>query len=52
MGRRLEFEVKRPGGRATIRQEEELRRWRAAGAVAAVVSSVEDVKAAILGTER
>jgi len=43
-GRALALEVKRPGGKPTPLQEHELGRWAAAGAVAAVVTSVEDVK--------
>lgn len=43
-GRALALEVKRPGGKPTPLQEYELGRWAAAGAVAAVVTSVDDVK--------
>lgn len=43
-GRALKLEVKRPGGRLTKLQAERLARWRAAGAVAEVVCSVDDVK--------
>jgi len=43
-GRALALEVKRPGGRPTRLQEYELGRWAAAGAAAAIVTSVDDVK--------
>jgi len=43
-GRALALEVKRPGGKPTKLQEYELGRWAAAGAVAAVVTSVDEVK--------
>ena len=43
-GRALALEVKRPGGKPTPLQEHELSRWAAAGALVAVVTSVEDVK--------
>jgi len=43
-GRALALEVKRPGGKPTKLQEYELGRWAAAGAVAGVVTSVEDAK--------
>lgn len=43
-GRALALEVKRPGGKPTPLQEHELGRWAAAGALVAVVTSVEDVK--------
>ncbi len=43
-GRALALEVKRPGGTPTPLQEHELGRWAAAGALAAVVTSIEDVK--------
>lgn len=43
-GRALALEVKRPGNRATKLQLAVLRKWREAGAVAGVVTSVEDVK--------
>ena len=38
------IEVKRPGGRATPLQARELDLWRRAGAVADVVTSVDDAK--------
>lgn len=43
-GQALALEVKRPGGKPTQLQEYELSRWAAAGAVAAVVTSVDEVK--------
>mgnify|MGYP001222844928 CR=1 FL=1 len=43
-GRALALEVKRPGGRPTPLQQYELERWATAGAVAGVVTSIEDVK--------
>jgi len=43
-GRALALEVKRPGGKPTALQEYELGRWAAAGAVAGLVTSVEDAK--------
>jgi len=43
-GRALALEVKRPGGKPTPLQEHELSKFAAAGALAAVVTSVEDVK--------
>lgn len=43
-GQAFKLEVKRPGGRLTKLQAERLARWRAAGAVAEVVCSVDDVK--------
>lgn len=43
-GRRFDFEVKRPGGKVSLLQWKELREWEAAGAVTAVVYSVDDVK--------
>ena len=42
------FEVKQPGGRLTRLQEVTLEKIRAAGGVAVKVTSVEEVKAAIL----
>ena len=44
-GRFLALEVKRPGKSATRLQEVELARWLAAGAVAGVVTSVDDLEA-------
>ncbi len=41
-GRHFEIEVKRPGGSLTPVQEERLRQWAAAGALAGVARSVED----------
>jgi len=38
------FEVKRPGGKPTKLQAATLDQWRAAGAVTAVVTSVDEVK--------
>lgn len=43
-GRALALEVKRPGGKPTKLQEYELSLWAAAGAVAGVVTSIEDAK--------
>lgn len=43
-GRPLALEVKRPGQRPTKLQWAILKRWQAAGAIAAVVCSVEDVR--------
>lgn len=43
-GRMLQLEVKAPWGEATTRQLLALRDWARAGAVSAVVYSVEDVK--------
>jgi len=43
-GRALALEVKRPGGKPTPLQEYELSCWAAAGAVAVVVTSVDEVK--------
>lgn len=47
-GRFYAFEVKQPGGRLTRLQEVTLGKIRAAGGVAVKVTSVEEVKAAIL----
>ena len=47
-GRFYAFEVKQPGGRLTRLQEVTLKKIRAAGGVAVKVTSVEEVKAAIL----
>jgi len=43
-GRTLALEVKRPGGKPTKLQMAMLKKWEAAGAIAAVVHSVEEVK--------
>ena len=43
-GRSLQLEVKRPGMRATRLQLKRLEEWRRAGAITAVVGSVDDVK--------
>lgn len=42
-GRCLKIEVKRPGGVATPRQAAVLRKWLAVGAVAGVVTSVDEL---------
>ena len=44
-GRSVQLEVKRPGQKPTPLQLKRLEQWRQAGALVAVVSSVEDVKA-------
>jgi len=49
-GRHLEFEVKRPGEQPTVLQAKRLEEWRQAGAVVAVVTSVEEVRS-ILASE-
>lgn len=46
-GRFYAFEVKQPKGRLTALQEATLRKIRAAGGVAAMVTSVDEVKAAL-----
>lgn len=43
-GRRFELEVKVPGGKATPLQKVTLEQWKEAGAIAAVVHSVDEVK--------
>jgi hypothetical protein len=43
-GRHFEFEVKRPGGQLTPLQRKRLEEWRHAGAIAAVVYSIVDVR--------
>jgi hypothetical protein len=43
-GRSVQLEVKRPGERPTPLQLKRLEEWRRAGAVAAVVNSVADVR--------
>jgi len=44
LGRSVQLEVKRPGERPSALQAKRLEEWRQAGAIVAVVSSVEDVK--------
>lgn len=46
-GRRLELEVKRPGEKPTKLQSVVLAKWSAVGAISAVVTSVDDVKAVL-----
>lgn len=41
-GIRLEFEVKRPGGKPTDLQRETMRKWRKTGAIVACVHSVAE----------
>lgn len=48
-GRRIEIEVKAPGGETTPLQRAELEKWRKAGAVVGVARSVEDAKKIIHG---
>ena len=48
-GRRFELEVKRPGAKATKLQLATLKQWEKAGAITAVVTSVEEVKGIIKG---
>lgn len=48
-GRMLALEVKRPGGKPTKLQMAMLKKWEAAGAIAAVVHSVEEVKGILIG---
>lgn len=43
-GRRVEIEVKRPGGKATPRQEAKLRAWKNAGALTAIVYSLDEAQ--------
>lgn len=43
-GRSVQLEVKRPGERPTALQLKRIEEWRRAGAVVAVVTSVEEVK--------
>ena len=43
-GRRFDLECKRPGGKATPKQESEMRKWREAGAICGVVTSWEEAK--------
>ena len=49
-GRHFEFEVKRPGQPPTALQAKRIEEWKRAGAVVAVVSSVEQVQT-ILASE-
>ena len=49
-GRRVELEVKRPGGKATPLQLAKLRAWENAGALTAIVYSVDDAKEILRGT--
>ena len=44
VGQRFEIEVKMPGNKPTILQEQRLAEWRESGAVCIVAYSVEDVK--------
>lgn len=48
-GRFYAFEVKQPGGRLTRLQEVTLEKLRAAGGVAVMVTSVDEVKRALTG---
>lgn len=48
-GKTLALEVKRPGGKPTPLQLAVLKKWEAAGAIAAVVTSVEEVKTILQG---
>ena len=48
-GRLVLFEVKRPGNKPTMLQAAVLRKWREAGAVTAVVYSVDDAKKVLEG---
>lgn len=48
-GRMLALEVKRPGNKPTPLQQAVLKKWEAAGAIAAVVTSIEEVKALLNG---
>lgn len=48
-GRTLALEVKRPGGKPTKLQMTMLKKWEAAGAIADVVHSVEEVKEILIG---
>jgi hypothetical protein len=43
-GRRFELEVKRPGNKATKLQMKTLQEWKEAGAIVAVVTSVEEAR--------
>jgi len=48
-GRAFVLEVKRPGQRPRRIQEHELEQWRKAGAIAGVVTSVEEALAVVFG---
>ena len=48
-GRMFALEVKRPGNKPTPIQRVELERWAAAGAITAVVHSVEEAVEAVTG---
>ena len=50
-GRMLALEVKRPGGKPTPLQVAEIAKWEKAGAIAAIVYSVDDVRL-LLSDER
>lgn len=43
-GQTIKLEVKRPGKKATVLQEAVLAQWKAAGAIVAVVTSVDEVR--------
>jgi len=45
------LEVKRPGRRPTKLQQAVLKKWEAAGAIAAVVTSAEDVRELLDGRQ-
>jgi hypothetical protein len=51
-GRSVQLEVKRPGEKPTALQAKRLREWRKAGALVAVVSSVEEVKSLLTEVDR
>jgi len=50
-GRTLALEVKRPGRKPTKLQQAVLKKWEAAGAIAAVVTSAEDVRELLDGRQ-
>ena len=50
-GRRFELEVKRPGAKPTKLQLEALKKWKEAGAIAEVVTSVEEIKTILKGAD-
>jgi|GEM_PF-1183517 len=50
-GRSLQLEVKRPGARPTALQLRRIEEWRKAGAVATVVTSVDQVRYVIEGID-
>ena len=50
-GRTLALEVKRPGEKPTALQQAVLKKWEAAGAIAAVVRSAEDVRELLDGRQ-